>query len=168
MNLRDPEVIAAARERVKRDLEIARQINAEFNAKFASKIKVHELFTACYNRAMANKSIKPATKSSISWLLKQVQGIAAKDRRLTVTTKINIQGDSDPKMGKMYKFRMAMSDALQAIMNDSSCQVVCVTQSSRLAPDGLHSFALNEKKMKALKDKSMGDEQFGGSPKAAK
>lgn len=161
VDLRDPKVIEETRKRIRRDMEVARRINAEFNAKFAKKSEVEKLFAACYSKAMANKSIKPATKNALKFVLRNTCGLAAKDRRLTVTTSMQIRGDTDPVMGKMYRFRIALSEAMQALLNDSSCQVVCLTRESKLIPDNEFAFNLSQKQFNNLKSNAMGDETFG-------
>jgi len=161
MDLRDPQIIQEARERIAKDMEVARAINAEFNTRYANKQMVHKLFTDCYNRAITNKNIRPATKAAMQKMLKRVTVIAARDRRLTIQTDINLSGQDDPRMGQMYKFRVALSEAMQAELNDSACSAICLTEQSSLKPKDGHDFALH-----GIRDKFHGDSKVGRQHRA--
>jgi hypothetical protein len=121
-----------SRLRVEKDLNTAKEANATFNTKYHNRDEVLKLFEQIFRRAMADKK-SPASVAALNAIHSRITKLSARDRRIICTTDIQISSDKDPNMHRMFKFREAMTMAMQEVLDDSCCMVQAVAENSNLS-----------------------------------
>jgi len=135
--------------RMKRDLEIARTLNAEFNANFAaSRNDVQMLFDDVFMKAEEKAS--KARKKILAYVYGSIVGINAQDRRITIQTDLVIHGEGDRNIARMWQFREILSEAMQEVIGDSCCQVVCMSANSQMNRGDLYRFSISKREAEEM------------------